>query len=87
MKVFELASADEMRQCLLSCSVCHKSSAETSNDMLKCAGCGQRRYCSAACQAADWKAGHKAQCKKIQSDLKDGGDLKKKGNKKKGGKK
>ena len=58
--------------------------------MSKCAGCGQRRYCSAACQAADWKAGHRVQCKKIQSGSmrKDGSDLKKKGNnKKKGGKK
>ncbi|GFR42339.1 hypothetical protein Agub_g3249, partial [Astrephomene gubernaculifera] len=31
----------------------------------RCGGCRQRRYCSRACQAADWRAGHKQQCKQL----------------------
>lgn len=29
-----------------------------------CGGCRARRYCSVACQKADWKGGHKGYCKK-----------------------
>jgi hypothetical protein len=29
----------------------------------KCSRCGRPRYCSKACQAAHWKAGHKRECK------------------------
>ncbi|KAG2496786.1 hypothetical protein HYH03_005194 [Edaphochlamys debaryana] len=32
---------------------------------LRCGGCRQRRYCGRSCQAADWKAGHKQQCKQL----------------------
>ncbi|KAG2496785.1 hypothetical protein HYH03_005193 [Edaphochlamys debaryana] len=32
---------------------------------LHCGGCRQRRYCGRACQAADWRAGHKQQCKQL----------------------
>ena len=68
-----------MRQMLMSCHVCHKPSG-SGTEMSKCSACGQRRYCSQACQAADWKAVHKTQC------AADDADSKKKG-KKKGGKK
>ncbi|KZV74114.1 hypothetical protein PENSPDRAFT_749611 [Peniophora sp. CONT] len=34
-----------------------------------CAGCGEVRYCSRACQQTDWtKGGHKRQCKRIKSE-------------------
>ena len=29
---------------------------------LRCSRCKQVRYCTNACQVADWKAGHKAEC-------------------------
>ena len=34
---------------------------------LMCAGCNKVCYCSKECQKKDWKAGHKALCKKIQA--------------------
>ncbi|KZV74142.1 hypothetical protein PENSPDRAFT_749639 [Peniophora sp. CONT] len=34
-----------------------------------CAGCGEVRYCSRACQQTDWaKGGHKRQCKRLKSE-------------------
>ena len=37
-----------------------------------CAGCQRARYCSRACQLADWKrGGHKALCKEIQAGAKE----------------
>ena len=32
----------------------------------QCGGCERCYYCSKACQTADWKAGHKAECKALQ---------------------
>ena len=32
-----------------------------------CSGCELVRYCSARCQKADWKCGHKIACKSIQA--------------------
>lgn len=34
-----------------------------------CTGCRAKQYCGRTCQAADWKAGHKAQCAKAPSAL------------------
>jgi hypothetical protein len=34
--------------------------------LLRCGQCGLTYYCSAACQKADWKIGHKAVCKSLQ---------------------
>jgi hypothetical protein len=36
---------------------------------LKCSKCKSRRYCDAACQKADWKAGHKRQCQDASAAL------------------
>jgi hypothetical protein len=36
----------------------------------RCAGCRQTRYCSAACQKAHWRAGHKEVCKAAQAAAK-----------------
>jgi hypothetical protein len=33
--------------------------------MLRCGQCGSAYYCSAACQKADWKVGHKGVCKDL----------------------
>ena len=32
----------------------------------QCGGCKRCYYCSKACQTADWKAGHKAECKTLR---------------------
>ena len=32
----------------------------------QCAGCLRTYYCGVACQTADWKAGHKKECKALQ---------------------
>ncbi|KAG2498130.1 hypothetical protein HYH03_003888 [Edaphochlamys debaryana] len=37
--------------------------AEAELPLKRCGRCGCVRYCCAACQAADWKAGHKRECK------------------------
>ena len=48
---------------LISCELpsCGKLQ-QTKNEFKLCSRCRQVRYCSAACQQAHWKAGHKAQC-------------------------
>ncbi len=33
---------------------------------LLCSGCNAARYCSAACQKAAWRAGHKGACQRLQ---------------------
>ncbi|KAG2500141.1 hypothetical protein HYH03_001723 [Edaphochlamys debaryana] len=35
---------------------------------LRCGGCRQRRYCSRACQVADWRGGHKEACKQMAEE-------------------
>ncbi|KAG2497416.1 hypothetical protein HYH03_004571 [Edaphochlamys debaryana] len=37
--------------------------SEGSLKLKRCGGCGAVRYCSAECQRADWRGGHKEQCK------------------------
>eukprot|EP00037_Helgoeca_nana_P019356 m.188629 g.188629 ORF g.188629 m.188629 type:complete len:615 (+) comp24831_c0_seq1:177-2021(+) len=54
----------------LNCSTC----GGTSGKLPVCAGCGQTRYCSQACQKSDWKAGHKEVCKALK-EKKEGGIL------------
>jgi splicing suppressor protein 51 len=36
-------------------------------DLKKCAGCRRVAYCSSSCQAIDWKAQHKKDCKKLRT--------------------
>jgi hypothetical protein len=43
------------------CDACGESGAR-----LKCRACMRARYCSKACQAAAWRAGHREQCKQQQ---------------------
>jgi len=42
------------------CDHCLRSS----NTTLRCSSCKKAQYCNSDCQKADWKAGHKIQCKK-----------------------
>ncbi|PVF97418.1 hypothetical protein CPB86DRAFT_785895 [Serendipita vermifera] len=35
--------------------------------LLRCSSCKTARYCSAACQTKDWKAGHKGECKALKA--------------------
>lgn len=46
------------------CHACAKPEARGSK-LLRCGACGVSSYCSAACQKADWKAGHKGACKAL----------------------
>jgi hypothetical protein len=34
----------------------------------RCSICMAPRYCSAKCQAADWRAGHKAVCRALAAE-------------------
>ena len=38
-----------------------------------CTRCEVARYCTADCQLADWKAGHRATCRKAARDVGSGG--------------
>ncbi|KZV63479.1 hypothetical protein PENSPDRAFT_757914 [Peniophora sp. CONT] len=47
--------------------VCRYHTAEPPTGLRTCAGCGEVRYHSKACQSEDWKrGGHKARCKRIK---------------------
>lgn len=45
------------------CSFCFASS----DDLHRCAGCKQEKYCGPNCQAAAWKAYHKAECSHLRN--------------------
>jgi len=36
--------------------------------MQTCIGCSAARYCSAACAALHWRAGHEAECERMVSE-------------------
>jgi len=36
--------------------------------MQTCIGCNAARYCSAACAALHWRAGHKAECERLVAE-------------------
>ena len=44
------------------CDVCGDVAGKDQPPFPVCDGCGARRYCGEACQAADWEAGHKQTC-------------------------
>jgi hypothetical protein len=44
------------------CAYCH--ALNVTEHWLKCKQCKTARYCSEACQLADWKKGHARRCKK-----------------------
>ena len=45
------------------CDVCGKDVAKTQ----QCSACKSRAYCGVVCQKADWRAGHKGQCKALRA--------------------
>ena len=45
---------------------CVRRQREDGAPLDQCAGCLRTYYCSVACQTADWKAGHKKECKALQ---------------------
>ena len=45
------------------CNCCQKEAPEQQKAMSVCSGCKTAAYCSRQCQVADWKSGHKRQCK------------------------
>ena len=45
------------------CDACGNDVAKTQ----QCSGCKSRTYCGAACQKADWRAGHRGQCKALKA--------------------
>jgi hypothetical protein len=49
---------------------CLEGASEAEMKTQVCAGCRGARYCSAACQKAHWKAGHKEVCKAAQAAAK-----------------
>jgi hypothetical protein len=49
---------------------CLEGPSEAGVKIQSCAGCRGARYCSAACQRAHWKAGHKEVCKAAQAAAK-----------------
>ena len=52
-------------QSLCAAQLCGRKLREDGAPLDRCAGCLRTYYCSAACQAADWKARHKAECKAL----------------------
>lgn len=53
------------------CQTCCIPLSEQSEDGGRCSGCKVFHYCSRACQAADWDAGHDIECASIQSGIAD----------------
>jgi len=48
------------------CDQCGGVSAD--GMMQTCIGCSAARYCSAACAALHWRAGHEAECERMVSE-------------------
>ncbi|TVY18552.1 SET domain and MYND-type zinc finger protein 6 [Lachnellula arida] len=48
------------------CSYCLIESGPSSSSLKKCTGCKVVRYCTPACQKADWKVIHKNECSLLQ---------------------
>ena len=51
----------------MACKICFKAS------LFVCSRCHNIWYCSAVCQAQDWKLGHKQQCKELKKQFRSSG--------------
>ena len=60
------AAASATRRSQVQCAAlcCPRKLKADGTSLDQCGGC---YYCSKACQTADWKAGHKAECKALRS--------------------
>ena len=54
------------------CATRPKEERASNTPLMSCSKCNIARYCGAACQRADWTAGHKWECKHIGSLIADG---------------
>ena len=60
-----VSALDQCIQDHLICAHCHAAGTKLHRIKLqKCSQCKELSYCSKTCQKADWKAGHKENCKK-----------------------
>ena len=46
----------------------HCGTLATTQTLLLCTGCRQRKYCDRSCQLAAWRGGHKKECKLLKAD-------------------
>ena len=46
----------------------HCRTLATTQTLLLCTGCRQRKYCDRSCQLAAWRGGHKKECKLLKAD-------------------
>lgn len=53
------------------CAACGQLPATGGQRLKRCDRCLSRWYCSAACQRADWRAGHKAVCRPSSRSMPD----------------
>ena len=58
------------RRCQTRCAGpgCERRLREDGAPLEQCAGCLRTYYCGKACQTADWKAGHKKECKALAAE-------------------
>ena len=63
------AAASTARRSQVQCAAagCPRKLKADGTPLDQCGGCKRCYYCSKACQTADWKAGHKAECKALRS--------------------
>ena len=59
------AAASAARRSQVQCAAadCPRKVKADGSPLDQCGGCKRCYYCSKACQTADWKAGHKMECK------------------------
>ena len=63
------AAASTTRHSQVQCAAagCPRKLKADGSPLGQCGGCKRGYYCSKACQTADWKMGHKAECKVLRS--------------------
>ena len=62
------AAASTARRSQVQCAAagCPRKLKVDGTPLDQCGGCKRCYYCWKACQTADWKAGHKAECKELR---------------------
>ena len=69
-RVSQLAALQIARRSQVHCAgpSCERRTKEDDALLDQCAGCLRTYYCSVACQTADWKAGHRKECKALAAE-------------------
>ena len=64
----DAAAASTARRSQVQCAAagCPRKVKADGSPLDQCSGCKRCFYCSKSCQTADWKAGHKAECKELR---------------------